>query len=236
MNLELRSIFVIAYSVLFLGLFPSSAKSATLYMVNHVYDGDTITLDNGAKIRLLQIDSPELSSSECYAHEAKQALIKLIGNSKIALQSEKVSNDKDRYGRFLRYVVVGKKNINLELVKIGAAAPYFYNGEKGRYSAQLLKAAEIAKTNKVGLWKICPGTKLHPNSSLTTSISNSTANNPANSATSSNCDPNYQGCIPPSPPDLDCPDLKLLGLTPVKVIGVDVHRLDRDGNGVGCEK
>ncbi len=151
MFLELRSIFGVASFAIFLGLFPSSAQASTLYTVNDVYDGDTITLDNGAKIRLLQIDSPELSSSECYGQEAKQALIKLISNSKITLQREMVSDDKDRYGRFLRYVFVGKKNINLQLVKIGAAAPYFYNGEKGRYSTQLLKAAQIAKSKKVGL-------------------------------------------------------------------------------------
>lgn len=236
MHLKSRFMAIFACSAILLNLFPTASSSSTLYRVNDVYDGDTITLDNGTKIRLLQIDTPELSSSECYGQEAKQALIQLIGKSKVTLKSDKASDDKDRYGRFLRYVFVGKKNINLELVKIGAAAPYFYNGEKGRYSAQLLKAAQIAKSKKVGLWKICPSTKLQPYSSVTTLISNSTANNPTTNATGSNCDPNYQGCIPLSPPDLDCPDLKRLGLAPVKVIGVDVHRLDRDGNGVGCEK
>jgi hypothetical protein len=35
---------------------------------------------------------------------------------------------------------------------------------------------------------------------------------------------------------LDCPDIKRLGLAPVKVIGTDVHRLDGDGDGIGCDK
>ncbi len=45
------------------------------------------------------------------------------------------------------------------------------------------------------------------------------------------CDPNYSPCIPPGPPDLDCADID----GPVQVIGSDPHRLDRDGDGVGCE-
>ncbi len=46
------------------------------------------------------------------------------------------------------------------------------------------------------------------------------------------CDPNYDGgCVPLVAYDLDCPDIE----GPVYVIGYDVHRFDRDGNGIGCE-
>jgi Flp pilus assembly pilin Flp len=50
------------------------------------------------------------------------------------------------------------------------------------------------------------------------------------------CDPNYGGaCVPPYPPDLDCPDLRALGLAlPVSVVGGDPHGLDPDGDGLGC--
>lgn len=48
---------------------------------------------------------------------------------------------------------------------------------------------------------------------------------------SSNCDPNYSPCIPNVSYDLDCPDIGRR----VSVIGYDKHRLDRDGDGVGCE-
>jgi Flp pilus assembly pilin Flp len=50
------------------------------------------------------------------------------------------------------------------------------------------------------------------------------------------CDPNYAGaCVPPPPPDLDCKDLRALGLPlPVSVVGGDPHRLDPDGDGLGC--
>ena len=45
------------------------------------------------------------------------------------------------------------------------------------------------------------------------------------------CDPNYSGCVPVYPPDVDCGDLG----GSVQVTGSDPHGLDRDGDGVGCE-
>lgn len=47
-----------------------------------------------------------------------------------------------------------------------------------------------------------------------------------------NCHPSYVGrCIPPPPPDLDCADIN----GSVRVVGPDPHRLDGDGDGIGCE-
>jgi Flp pilus assembly pilin Flp len=51
------------------------------------------------------------------------------------------------------------------------------------------------------------------------------------------CDPNYGGgCVPPYPPDLDCADLRALGISlPVRIVGAsDPHHLDEDGDGLGC--
>jgi Flp pilus assembly pilin Flp len=49
------------------------------------------------------------------------------------------------------------------------------------------------------------------------------------------CDPNYGGgCVPPYPPDVDCNDLRALGIGEVTITGSDPHHLDPDGDGVGC--
>lgn len=46
------------------------------------------------------------------------------------------------------------------------------------------------------------------------------------------CLPQYAGaCVPAPPPDLDCKDIG----HPIAVLGEDVHRLDRDGDGRACE-
>jgi len=50
------------------------------------------------------------------------------------------------------------------------------------------------------------------------------------------CDPNYSGaCIPPPPPNLDCDDLRAMGIQgELKVVGSDPHGLDPDGDGIAC--
>jgi hypothetical protein len=180
---------------------------------------------------LLQIDAPELGERECYADKSKATLISLLSKKgTIRLKADPVSASYDRYGRALRYIFVGNINVNLEMVKLGAAAPYFYQGEKGRYSNAMLRAAENAKLYKVGLWKDCPGTKLLPTKAITTYKA---AETPV-AIPSTTCDPNYGGCVPLYPPDLDCSDIKALGLAPVTVIGLDPHGLDADGDGSAC--
>ena len=74
--------------------------------VLRVIDGDTIELTDGRKIRYLGVDTPE--KNECFHHQAslKNTLLVMTGNynrpNKVRLYKGKV--DKDRYGRYLRYV------------------------------------------------------------------------------------------------------------------------------------
>lgn len=231
-----KYVLVIA-ALLAFGLAPAEG----VLKVVKIYDGDTVTMADGMKIRLLQIDAPELAEGECFAKESKAALVNLLAKKgTITLKADSASASYDRYGRALRYIFVGKTNINLEMVKIGAAAPYFYQGEKGTYAAAMLKAAQDAKLYKVGLWKDCPGTQLIPTKAITTYKAVGTpVASPTNSPVTapnatSGCDPNYAGCIPLYPPDLNCGDIKMLGLAPVTVIGKDPHRLDADGDGKAC--
>ncbi len=57
-------------------------------------------------------------------------------------------------------------------------------------------------------------------------------------AASGACDPNYSPCVPIAS-DVDCASGSGNGPAyvegPVYVIGSDIYRLDRDGDGVGCE-
>ena len=219
-----RLFWVILVITLAIPLAPANAN----IRVASITDGDTVKLGDGTSFRLLQIDTPELRGSECYAKEAQVALANLLNKRGIVRLTTDVKLDQvDAYGRLLRYLFKGRTNINLEMVKIGAATPYFYKRKLGMYSQELLAAAESARANKVGLWAACPGTKLDPYRALTT-VSQ------APTTTEGQCDPNYEGCIPLFPPDLNCTDIKRLGLAPVKVIGKDVHRLDADGDGIGC--
>jgi len=224
-------------ALLIIGLTPGHAA----LKIVKIYDGDTVTMADGMKIRLLQIDAPELAEGECFAQESKATLVSLLAKKgTVTLKADPASASYDRYGRALRYIFVGKINVNLEMVKLGAAAPYFYQGEKGIYSAALLKAAQDAKFYKTGLWKDCPGTALAPTKAITTykaagtPVATSVATPFTAPSATTGCDPNYAGCIPMYPPDLDCKDIKALGLAPVTVIGKDPHDLDSNDDGIAC--
>ena len=217
------------------------ASSSAPVKVSSVYDGDTLTLTDGQKIRLLQVDTPELGSGECYSRAAHRVLLSLVPpGSVVAIDIDPALDRVDRYGRLLRYVLHGGLNVNLELVRRGAAAPYFYRGDRGRYAGALMRAAQSAKAAKRGLWGACPRTLLDPDRAVDTGVSGP----PARSHTAaqiasrgSNCAPSYPTvCIPPPPPDLDCKNVPDRHFT-VRwdVPDPDPHHFDGNHDGVGCE-
>ena len=133
-----------------------------------VADGDTIELAGGRRVRLLQVDAPELFG-ECYGPAAHVALRHLIpAGSRVRLARDPALDDRDRHGRLLRYVTAGGTNVNVELVRRGAAAPYFFGGRRGRHADALLRAAESALAARRGVWRSCPQAHLEPRRALAT--------------------------------------------------------------------
>jgi endonuclease YncB( thermonuclease family) len=137
--------------------------------VARVVDGDTIRLEDGTRVRLVQIDAPEADLRECYAARATRALERLVPvGTEVELEADPALDDRDRFGRVLRYVLRDGTNVNLELVRAGAAAPYFFRGDRGRYADDLLDAAEEARDERRGLWGACPGAQLDAARALAT--------------------------------------------------------------------
>jgi len=133
-----------------------------------VRDGDTILLADGVRVRLIQVDAPELGV-ECWGDEAAAALGRLVRRgTALRLEADSHLDAVDRHGRLLRYAHAGGRNVNVELVRLGAAAPYFYRGERGRHADELLAAARAARAARRGLWAACPETALRPERALDT--------------------------------------------------------------------
>ena len=196
--------------------------------VARIVDGDTLTTSRGDRVRLVQIDTPEIGSGECYSRAAARELARLAPvGSPARLETDPALDPLDRYGRLLRYVWVGGRNVNLELVRRGAATVWFYDGDRGRYANALLAAARKARSARRGLWGACPGAVWNPYGAATTGGPR------VHSAAAGACDPAYPGvCIPPPPPDLDCADVPYRDF---RVLAPDPHRFDGDGDGRGCE-
>jgi len=139
-----------------------SAKGQTV-VVAGVVDGDTIELRSGRRVRLVQIDAPEGDQGECYADEATDALRAILPKgTSVRLEADPRLDQLDGYGRLLRYVVKGEQNVNLLLVRRGAATVWFYHGDRGAYATALLRGAQRARAAGRGLWGACPGTPFDP--------------------------------------------------------------------------
>ena len=112
---------------------------------------------------------PSCRTSECYAQEASAALGDLLPpGAEIRLEADPRLDDVDRFGRLLRYVHRGEQNVNLELVRSGAASVWFFEGDRGRYADELLEAARTARDAGRGLWGACPSTPLDPERAVDT--------------------------------------------------------------------
>ncbi len=88
-----------------------------------VIDGDSIEVEKDGQsieVRYIGINAPEYHSEEKQeAETAKWKNFDLVMGKTIWMVKD--VRDKDQYGRLLRFVFVGQKFVNLELVKQGAA-------------------------------------------------------------------------------------------------------------------
>ncbi|MDI1231062.1 MAG: thermonuclease family protein [Methylobacter sp.] len=124
------------------------------YRVKTVYDGDTVVLEDGRKIRFLGINTPEVQHrdkpADAGGDEAKQWLIDTLKNTKVRLE---ISAEKtDKYGRTLAHLFTEtKQHINLQLVEAGLAAVSIYPPNL-LYVNELVKAQDQAELAKLGIW------------------------------------------------------------------------------------
>ena len=129
------------------------------YDVERAVDGDTLKLANGARVRLMGVDTPEvwergtgkkLDKPEPWGPEASKFAEEFVSGGRVRLQFDK--ERKDDHERFLAYVWVGDRMLNEELVREGLAryTPQY------RYSQSMkkrfAKAQEEARANRRGIW------------------------------------------------------------------------------------
>ena len=112
-------------------------------LVLEVLDGDTLLLDGKARLRLRQVDAPEIEN--CYGQESKDYLESLVKGKKIFIQ-EKIL---DQRGRAMSLVYLGKDLINLKIVEGGFAR---YHSDKTSQTETLRSAGSYAKENQIGLY------------------------------------------------------------------------------------
>ena len=114
--------------------------------VTRVKDGDSFLMRSKGvihEIRLYGIDAPEYSQAGGKA--AKKALYKMIARKTVKVTIVSTGT----YNRLIGKVYVGKKYVNLELVKTGNAHWYQRYAPNDK---ELAAAEESAKKSKSGIW------------------------------------------------------------------------------------
>lgn len=139
--------------------------------VTHVADGDTIeALRDGEteaiKIRLLGVNTPETVDPrrpvECFGKEASDFAKKTLDGQRVRLEEDSEADNVDKYGRFLRNVILKDgRNFNEVLVKEGYAYAYVSFPMSASYKATLRRLETEAKMELRGLWNpaTCGGIK-----------------------------------------------------------------------------
>ena len=127
-------------------------------------DGDTIiVLLNGReeRLRYIGIDAPESVDpdrpTQCYGPEASEENARLVSDETVHLEAD--VEERDRFGRLLRYVYVSGPDGDLMMVNEALVASGF--AEAGwfppnlRYNDELFAAEESAQAAGAGLWGDC---------------------------------------------------------------------------------
>lgn len=150
-------------------------KNNEYLIVTKVIDGDTFKMSNGEKVRLLGIDTPEKFDSDKLDRQSSQSgrdketikklgdasseyVRKLVEGKKVTMIRDPGYDDKDKYGRSLRYIYMEDGTfVNAKILEDGYANVF--------YSKQISKIDEFkrlerdARENKRGLWGEVEGLK-----------------------------------------------------------------------------
>ncbi len=136
-------------------------RSAETVTVARVYDGDSLQLNDGRKIRVIGINTPEFGKRdhghritrrpEPYALQASQFLRRLIKSNKV-VQLRYGKQRKDRYGRVLAHVILnGNRNLSALMLQKGLARALHIPPNNWQFECYD-KLDKQAQRDKIGLW------------------------------------------------------------------------------------
>jgi len=128
--------------------------------VIRVVDGDTITILIGGKretVRLIGINTPETVDPrrpvECFGKEASNKAKELLTGKRVRLEADPTQQDRDRYGRLLRYVYLEDGTfVNEWMIEEGFAYEFTYTAPY-QYQEEFKTAQEEAMKKQKGLWR-----------------------------------------------------------------------------------
>jgi len=134
---------------------PGIPDGATPAVVDYVHDGDTLFLDDGRKVRMLGIDTPEIGANlACYGPEATDLLRQMLPEGTMVWVLSDIEPT-DQYGRSLLFVYTEDgTNVNIAMLEKGAAQVEMYSPNY-LFRDQIEAAEQAARDAGAGLWGQC---------------------------------------------------------------------------------
>jgi micrococcal nuclease len=139
---------------------PPTTTAPSDVPVTKVTDGDTIHVayrGTDERVRLIGVNTPEVDwyggKAECYGSEAGLYARGRLSRARVRLVFD--VERRDRYGRLLAYVYMGKELFNLTLVRLGYARADPVPPDT-RLAGAFERAEEQARAADAGLWSACP--------------------------------------------------------------------------------
>lgn len=133
---------------------PPPGPAEEIALVAQVPDGDGLELADGRRVRYIGIDAPEIAGydgrPEGWAEEARDLNRALVLGRRVRLVRD--TSESDRYGRLLRYVYVGKRMVNAELLRAGLATVLEVPPDLA-HAATFRRLEEAARRQKRGMWE-----------------------------------------------------------------------------------
>ena len=125
--------------------------------VVHVYDGDTVKLADGRRVRLIGINAPELRpeqpAEEPFANEARAALQSLIDRNNRTLLLQYGREHEDHYGRLLAHAFVDNgDNVAVHLLQTGLATTLVVPPNTWAHDCYQ-QQEDQARIERRGIWK-----------------------------------------------------------------------------------
>ena len=125
--------------------------------VRHVHDGDTVMLEDGRKIRLIGIDTPELARdgqpSQPYAEVARDHARQLIQQYGNVVQLHYEPERMDHYRRILAHILLSDgSSLQARLIDAGLAVAYT-TPPNDRYSHCYQHIETRAQQKRAGFWE-----------------------------------------------------------------------------------
>lgn len=156
-HLQLISRLAVALLLVFMSEL-SVAQAQEFVRVKRVVDGDTIVLETGERVRLLGVNTPEVSHRkkfvEAFGKDASEFTRRMVEGKLVRIEADLPASKKDKHSRIFAYVFLEDgTHLNAEIIRQG----YGFAESSWpplKYEYEFRRLEQEAREKRRGLWAL----------------------------------------------------------------------------------